>query len=44
MNEAIAQQLTLLETEGVVAHEENGLVNAPLLCVICDNPQAFQLP
>ncbi|KAL5488742.1 hypothetical protein EMCRGX_G017729 [Ephydatia muelleri] len=40
-------QLTLLETEGVVVYdayyEENVLVIAPLLCVICDNPRASQL-
>ena len=47
MTKPIAQQLTLLETEGVVVYdayyEANVLVIAPLLCVICDNPRASQL-
>ena len=47
MTEPIAQQLTQLEIEGVVVYdayyEENVLVIAPLLCVICDNPRASQL-
>eukprot|EP00731_Ephydatia_muelleri_P013887 Em0007g1197a len=47
MSKLIAQQLTLLETEGVVVYdayyEENVLVIAQLLCVICDNPRASQL-
>lgn len=47
MMEPLAQELTLLETDGVVVHdaflEEEVLVVAPLLCVICDNPWASQL-
>ena len=43
----IAQQLTLLETEGVVVYDslydEDVLVVAPLLCIVCDNPMASQL-
>ena len=43
----LAQQLTLLETEGVVVfdslYQEEVLVVAPLLCIVCDNPMASQL-
>ncbi|KAL5506048.1 hypothetical protein EMCRGX_G007614 [Ephydatia muelleri] len=43
----IAQQLILLETEGVVVYDslydEDVLVVVPLLCIVCDNPMASQL-
>ena len=40
----IAQQLTLLETEGVVVFDSlEVLVVVPLLCIVCDNPMASQL-
>eukprot|EP00731_Ephydatia_muelleri_P013950 Em0007g1260a len=40
----IAQQLTMLETDGVVVfdalNQEEVLVVAPVLCIVCDNPMA----
>lgn len=43
----IAQELTMLETDGVVAfdafYQEEVLVVAPVLCIVCDNPMATQL-
>ena len=47
MMEPLAQELTLLETDGLVVYDaflkEEVIVFAPLLCVICDNPRASQL-
>ncbi|KAL5516180.1 hypothetical protein EMCRGX_G001454 [Ephydatia muelleri] len=43
----IAQQLTMLETDGVVVfdalNQEEVLVVAPVLCIVCDNPMASKL-
>ena len=47
MAEPFAQELHQLETHGLIVYdaflEEEVLVVAPLLCVICDNPRASQL-
>ena len=43
----IAKELTKLECEGMVAfdalYQEEVLVVAPLMCIVCDNPRASQL-
>ena len=43
----IANQLTLLETEGVLVYDklyhEEVLVIAPLMFIVCDNPRASEL-
>lgn len=47
MMEPLTQELTQLETDGLVVYDaflkEEVLVVAPLLCIICDNPRASQL-
>ena len=43
----IAKELTVMECEGKVAfdalYQEEVLVVAPLMCIVCDNPRASQL-
>lgn len=47
LSRPIAQELSTLETEGVVMfdalYQELVLVVAPLLCIVCDNPRASDL-
>ena len=47
MSDPIADELTGLEMDGIEVYDaylnEQVLVIAPLLCIICDNPQASKL-